>query len=74
MATLKELSKTSGVQGIAPGRTVGEQRDAGMYASGELQYDDVAPADYGFTGQIQDGSKFHHCPTCEEDYCASCST
>ena len=58
MATLKELSKTSGVQGIAPGRTVGEQRDAGMYASGELQYDDVAPADYGFTGQIQDGSKF----------------
>ena len=58
MATLKELSETSGVQGIAPGRTVGEQRDAGMYASGELQYDDVAPADYGFTGQIQDGSKF----------------
>ena len=58
MATLKELSETSGVQGIAPGRTVGEQRDAGMYASGELQYNDVAPADYGFTGQIQDGSKF----------------
>jgi len=58
MATLKELSEASGVQEIAPGRTVGEQRDAGMYASGELQYDDVAPADYGFTGQIQDGSKF----------------
>ena len=58
MATLKELSETLGVQEIAPGRTVGEQRDAGMYASGELQYDDVAPADYGFTGQIQDGSKF----------------
>ena len=58
MATLKELSVASGVQEIAPGRTVGEQRDAGMYASGELQYDDVAPADYGFTGQIQDGSKF----------------
>ena len=58
MATLKELSLASGVQEIAPGRTVGEQRDEGMYASGELQYDDVAPADYGFTGQIQDGSKF----------------
>ena len=58
MATLKQLSLASGVQEIAPGRTVGEQRDAGMYASGELQYDDVAPADYGFTGQIQDGSKF----------------
>jgi len=58
MATLKELSLASGVQEIAPGRTVGEQRDEGMYASGELQYDDVAPADFGFTGQIQDGSKF----------------
>ena len=58
MATLKELSLASGVQEIAPGRTVGEQRDAGMYASGELQYDDVAEGDYGYTGQIQDGSKF----------------
>jgi len=58
MATLKELSLASGVQEIAPGRTVGEQRDAGMYASGELQYDDVFNTDYGFTGQIQDGSKF----------------
>ena len=58
MATLRELNELSGVQEIAPGRTVGEQRDAGMYASGELQYDDVAPADFGFTGQIQDGSKF----------------
>ena len=58
MATLKELSEASGVQGIAPGRTVGEQVNEDMYSSGELQYNDVAPADYGYTGQIQDGSKF----------------
>ena len=58
MATLKELSLASGVQDIAPGRTVGEQVNEDMYSSGELQYNDVAPADYGYTGQIQDGSKF----------------
>ena len=58
MITLKELSAASGIQQIAPGRTVGEQRDDAMYASGELQYDDVAPGDYGYTGAIQGGSKF----------------
>ena len=52
------VQEVSGIQDIAPGRTIGEQRDAGMYASGELQYDDVAEGDYGFTGKIQDGSKF----------------
>ena len=42
------VKEVSGIAQLAPGRTVGEQRDAGMYASGELQYDDVAPGDFGY--------------------------
>ncbi len=42
------VKEVSGIAELAPGRTVGEQRDAGMYASGQLQYEDVAPGDYGY--------------------------
>jgi len=44
------VQEVSGIAELAPGRTVGEQRDAGMYDSGQLQYTDVAPGDYGFVG------------------------
>jgi len=44
------VQEVSGIAELAPGRTVGEQRDAGMYDSGQLQYTDVAPSDYGFVG------------------------
>jgi len=42
------VKEVSGIAELAPGRTVGEQRDAGMYASGQLQYTDVLPQDYGY--------------------------
>ena len=48
------IQEVSGIEGLAPGRTVGEQRDAGMYASGQLQYDDVLPQDYGY---VNNGSQ-----------------
>ena len=44
------IKEVSGITELAPGRTIGEQRDAGMYESGQLQYTDVAPGDYGFVG------------------------
>jgi len=44
------VQEVSGIAEIAPGRTVGEQRDAGMYDSGQLQYTDVLPQDYGYVG------------------------
>ena len=42
------VQEVSGIAELAPGRTVGEQRDAGMYDSGQLQYTDVLPQDYGY--------------------------
>jgi len=42
------VKEVSGIAQLAPGRTVGEQRDAGMYSSGELQYEDVAPGDFRY--------------------------
>ena len=44
------VQEVSGIAELAPGRTVGEQRDAGMYDSGQLQYTDVLPQDYGYVG------------------------
>jgi hypothetical protein len=44
------VQEISGIAELAPGRTVGEQRDAGMYDSGQLQYTDVLPQDYGYVG------------------------
>lgn len=44
------VKEVSGIAELVPGRTMGEQRDAGMYESGQLQYTDVAPGDYGFVG------------------------
>ena len=44
------VQEVSGIQELAPGRTVGEQRDKGMYDSGQLQYSDVLPQDYGYLG------------------------
>ena len=44
------VQEVSGIAELAPGRTVGEQRDKGMYDSGQLQYMDVNPADYGYLG------------------------
>ncbi len=44
------VREVSGIAELAPGRTVGEQRDKGMYDSGQLQYMDVNPADYGYLG------------------------
>ena len=50
--TLDEMGvqEISGIEQLAPGRTIGEQRDAGMYESGQLQYTDVLPQDYGYVG------------------------
>ena len=59
MATLKELIELSGVQQIAPGRTVGEQVYDDQVESGQIQYGDVAPSDYGYTGLIEKGSEFN---------------
>ncbi len=42
------VQEVSGIAELTPGRTVGEQRDKGMYDSGQLQYMDVNPADYGY--------------------------
>src|SRR5210317_1768448 len=42
------VQEVSGIAELAPGRTIGEQRDAGMYDSGQLQYTDVLPQDYGY--------------------------
>jgi len=42
------VQEVSGIAELAPGRTIGEQRDAGMYATGQLQYSDVLPQDYGY--------------------------
>jgi len=44
------VQEVSGIAELAPGRTVGEQRDKGMYDSGQLQYTDVLPQDYGYVG------------------------
>ena len=44
------VQEVSGIAELTPGRTVGEQRDAGMYDSGQLQYTDVLPQDYGYVG------------------------
>ena len=44
------VQEISGIAELTPGRTVGEQRDAGMYDSGQLQYTDVLPQDYGYVG------------------------
>jgi len=45
------IQEVSGVAELLPsGRTVGEQRDADMYATGQLQYSDVLPQDYGYVG------------------------
>ena len=44
------VQEVSGIAQLAPGRTVGEQRDKGMYDSGQLQYMDVNSADYGYLG------------------------
>ena len=54
MATLKELSEISGVQ--TP-RTIGEQ----VYADQQInnQYSDVAPGDFGYTGNTQKNSQFY---------------
>ena len=42
------VQEVSGIEQLTPGRTIGEQRDAGMYATGQLQYSDVLPQDYGY--------------------------
>jgi len=54
MVTLKELSEISGVQ--TP-RTIGEQ----VYADQQInnQYSDVAPGDFGYTGNTQKNSQFY---------------
>ena len=45
------IQEVSGVAELLPsGRTVGEQRDQDMYATGQLQYADVLPQDYGYLG------------------------
>ena len=45
------VQEVSGVAELLPtGRTIGEQRDADMYATGQLQYSDVLPQDYGYLG------------------------
>ena len=44
------VQEVSGIAELAPGRTVGEQRDAGMYDSGQLQHTDVLSQDYGYLG------------------------
>ncbi len=44
------VQEVSGIAELTPGRTVGEQRDKGMYDSGQLQYSDVLPQDYGYLG------------------------
>ena len=44
------VQEVSGIEQLVPGRTVGEQRDKGMYDSGQLQYSDVLPQDYGYLG------------------------
>jgi|9_EtaG_2_1085328.scaffolds.fasta_scaffold45189_3 hypothetical protein len=45
---VKEVSGVAEL--LSPGRTIGEQRDADMYATGQLQYSDVLPQDYGYLG------------------------
>jgi len=45
---VKEVSGVAEL--LSPGRTIGEQRDADMYATGQLQYSDVLPQDYGYVG------------------------
>jgi len=54
MATLKELSEISGV---STPRTIGEQ----VYADQQInnQYSDVAPGDFGYTGNTQKNSQFY---------------
>ena len=42
------VQEVSGIEQLTPGRTIGEQRDADMYATGQLQYSDVLPQDYGY--------------------------
>ena len=54
MATLNEISALTGV---TPGRTIGEQ----VYDDQQInnQYSDVAPGDFGYTGNIQKNSDFY---------------
>jgi hypothetical protein len=48
------VQELSGIAGLEPGRSIGDQRDFSMYNSGQLQYTDVAPGDYGY---VNNGSQ-----------------
>ena len=48
------VQEVSGIAGLEPGRSIGDQRDFSMYNSGQLQYTDVAPGDYGY---VNNGSQ-----------------